>query len=228
MLAGFVTRWAGMWTLRKFFSANVAVQSVHRLIIKGPYRWARHPGYFGGMARVRRFGIALGNGIGLLLLAVGTLPAFFNRIAVEERASRRSQGAMDAAKHRMNPETATVMNLQAWHSWPLHAPRSQRQCQRDRPPAAVRVTSDVARLPHHVAQQATPTIGATMSASAIASPIAMTSTATITSAMARTVSIDPYLVATRLQTNPTLKGRLDLGQPSSGGLRDYGGVEKAF
>lgn len=134
MLAGFVTRWAGMCTLRKFFSANVAVQSVHRLIIKGPYRWARHPGYFGGMARVRRFGIALGNGIGLLLLAVGTLPAFFNRIAVEERASRRSQGAMDAAKHRMNPETATVMNLQAWHSWPLHAPRSQRQCQRDRPP----------------------------------------------------------------------------------------------
>jgi len=86
MLAGFATRWAGMWTLRKFFSANVAVQSDHRLIIKGPYRWVRHPGYFGGWLGFVGFGIALGNGIGLLLLTFCTLPAFLNRIAVEERA----------------------------------------------------------------------------------------------------------------------------------------------
>jgi len=88
MLAGFATRWAGMWTLRKFFSANVAVQSDHRLILKGPYRWVRHPGYFGGWLGFVGFGIALGNGFALLLLTVCTLPAFLNRIAVEERALR--------------------------------------------------------------------------------------------------------------------------------------------
>lgn len=85
MLAGFAIRWAGMWTLRRFFSANVAVQSDHRLIVKGPYRWVRHPGYFGGWLGFVGFGIALGNGISLLLLTVCTLPAFLNRIAVEER-----------------------------------------------------------------------------------------------------------------------------------------------
>lgn len=88
MVAGFATRWAGMWTLRKFFSANVAVQTDHRLIIKGPYRWVRHPGYFGGWLGFVGFGIALDNGISLLMLTVCTLPAFLNRIAVEERALR--------------------------------------------------------------------------------------------------------------------------------------------
>lgn len=88
MLAGFAIRWAGMWTLRRFFSANVAVQSDHRLIVEGPYRWVRHPGYFGGWLGFVGFGIALGNGIAMLLLTVFTLPAFLNRIAVEERVLR--------------------------------------------------------------------------------------------------------------------------------------------
>jgi protein-S-isoprenylcysteine O-methyltransferase Ste14 len=90
MLTGFATRWAGMWTLRRFFSANVAVQSDHRLIIKGPYRWVRHPGYFGGWLGFVGFGVALGNAFALILLAVCTVPAFLNRIAVEERALRNA------------------------------------------------------------------------------------------------------------------------------------------
>lgn len=88
MLAGFLTRWSGMWTLRKFFSANVAVQDDHRLVIRGPYRLVRHPGYFGGWLAFVGFGLALGNWVGLCVLAVLTVPAFLYRIDVEERALR--------------------------------------------------------------------------------------------------------------------------------------------
>ncbi len=84
MIAGIALRFAGMWTLKKFFSANVAVQSDHRLVIEGPYRMVRHPGYFGGWLTFVGLGLALGNGIALLWLAVFTLPAFFYRMHVEE------------------------------------------------------------------------------------------------------------------------------------------------
>lgn len=88
MISGFVVRWAGMWTLRKFFSANVAVQSDHRLVIKGPYRLVRHPGYFGGWLSFLGLGIALGNWVALFILAALTVPAFLYRIKVEEDVLR--------------------------------------------------------------------------------------------------------------------------------------------
>ena len=90
MLTGFCIRWAGMWTLRKFFSANVAVQSDHRLIVQGPYRFVRHPGYFGGWLAFAGFGIALNNAIAIVLLVLCTAPAFLFRIAIEERALREA------------------------------------------------------------------------------------------------------------------------------------------
>ena len=86
MVCGFCIRWAGMWTLRKFFSANVAVQSDHRLVIAGPYRIVRHPGYFGGWLAFVGLGFALGNVIAIVLLTVCTVPAFLFRIQVEEQA----------------------------------------------------------------------------------------------------------------------------------------------
>lgn len=90
MLLGFCIRWSGMWTLRKFFSANVAVQSDHRLIIQGPYRFVRHPGYFGGWLSFVGLGLALGDWIALALLALLTIPAFLYRIGIEENMLRHA------------------------------------------------------------------------------------------------------------------------------------------
>ncbi|HEY2622951.1 MAG TPA: isoprenylcysteine carboxylmethyltransferase family protein [Dyella sp.] len=90
MMTGIATRFSGMWTLKKFFSANVAIQSDHRLVIQGPYRMVRHPGYFGGWLTFVGLGFALGNGIALAWLAVLTLPAFLYRIDVEESILRRA------------------------------------------------------------------------------------------------------------------------------------------
>ena len=85
MLTGFCIRWSGMWTLKKFFSANVAVQSDHRLVISGPYKLVRHPGYFGGWLAFVGLGLALGNWIAIIALTILTVPAFLYRIHVEER-----------------------------------------------------------------------------------------------------------------------------------------------
>lgn len=90
MLFGFGIRWAGMWTLRKFFSANVAVQADHRLIVQGPYRFVRHPGYFGGWLSFVGLGLALGDWLALLILAFLTAPAFLFRIRVEESMLRHA------------------------------------------------------------------------------------------------------------------------------------------
>jgi len=90
MLLGFCIRWAGMWTLRKFFSANVAVQSDHRLVIQGPDRFVRHPGYFGGWLAFVGLGLALGDWIALVLLSLLTIPAFLYRIDVEENMLRQA------------------------------------------------------------------------------------------------------------------------------------------
>ena len=88
MMAGIGIRWSGMWTLRKFFSANVAVQSDHRLVMDGPYKVVRHPGYFGGWLAFVGLGLALGNWIALVLLVILTVPAFLYRIDVEESVLR--------------------------------------------------------------------------------------------------------------------------------------------
>jgi protein-S-isoprenylcysteine O-methyltransferase len=88
MICGIVVRWSGIWTLRRFFSANVAVQSDHRLVIAGPYRWVRHPGYFGGWLMFVGLALALANWVALVVLAVLTVPAFLYRIMVEEQALR--------------------------------------------------------------------------------------------------------------------------------------------
>jgi len=85
MIAGFSIRWAGMWTLRGLFSANVAVQAGHRLVVAGPYKIVRHPGYFGGWLAFVGLGLALGNWIAPILLTAFTVPAFLYRIEVEER-----------------------------------------------------------------------------------------------------------------------------------------------
>ncbi len=96
MVTGFVVRWAGMWTLRKFFSANVAVQDDHQLVIKGPYKVVRHPGYFGGWLSFVGLGLALGNWLSLFVLAVLTVPAFLYRIHVEEQVLRIAFPAYEA------------------------------------------------------------------------------------------------------------------------------------
>lgn len=96
--AGMGVRVAGMRQLGVLFSSFVAVQSEHRLITSGCYRWVRHPIYtgsllaFAGIFLVFRSQLIL---IALPLYVAGTLW----RIADEERLLAATFG-QDYARYR--------------------------------------------------------------------------------------------------------------------------------
>jgi protein-S-isoprenylcysteine O-methyltransferase Ste14 len=92
-VAGLVLMWVGIvirqWAitvLGRFFTVNVRIQSDQTVVDRGPYRWVRHPSYTGMTITFVGMGLALGNWLSLVLLAVVPTAGLIYRIHVEERA----------------------------------------------------------------------------------------------------------------------------------------------
>lgn len=84
MLLGFFMRvWAAR-TLGEFYTRTLVVGTHQVLVENGPYRWLRHPGYFGTVALWLGAGLASGNIFILIAIGVIVLPAYIYRIHVEE------------------------------------------------------------------------------------------------------------------------------------------------
>ncbi|MEI9890842.1 MAG: isoprenylcysteine carboxylmethyltransferase family protein [Caulobacteraceae bacterium] len=90
---GIVMIWGGMafrlWailTLGAFFRTSVVVQEGHQLVTAGPYRWLRHPAYTGTIITLVGLGLALGNWLSLVSMAILPTLAIAWRMHVEERA----------------------------------------------------------------------------------------------------------------------------------------------
>lgn len=91
--AGIAMMWAGMafrlWavlTLGAFFRTSVVLQTGHRLVTAGPYRWLRHPAYTGALISMTGLGLAFGNWVALVAMMVFPALAIAFRVHVEERA----------------------------------------------------------------------------------------------------------------------------------------------
>jgi protein-S-isoprenylcysteine O-methyltransferase Ste14 len=83
--------WA-TYTLGKFFTYVVITPKDHRLIVKGPYNFVRHPAYLGGLLIITGFGIVSQSiFLGAIALVVLCL-AYAYRITVEEKALRQKFG----------------------------------------------------------------------------------------------------------------------------------------
>jgi protein-S-isoprenylcysteine O-methyltransferase Ste14 len=98
-LAGSLIIWTGMavrwWAIRslgKYFRIVVNIQSDHKLIKNGPYKYIRHPAYAGSLLICIGFGFGLGNWIGLALMLVLPLISFLLRAIVEEQVMISSFG----------------------------------------------------------------------------------------------------------------------------------------
>jgi protein-S-isoprenylcysteine O-methyltransferase Ste14 len=98
-VAGLVLMWAGIvlrqWAitlLGRFFTVDVRVQSGQPVVDRGPYRYVRHPSYSGMIGTFLGMGLALGNWLSLLVLAVVPTGGLVVRIRVEERALRGAIG----------------------------------------------------------------------------------------------------------------------------------------
>jgi len=86
MISGVAFREWAIIILGRHFSVVVVIETDHRLVIKGPYRWLRHPAYTGGLLAMMGYHLAVGSWLTLLLTIIILLPAFLYRIKVEEQA----------------------------------------------------------------------------------------------------------------------------------------------
>jgi protein-S-isoprenylcysteine O-methyltransferase Ste14 len=92
-IVGIVAMWLGIalreWavlTLGRFFTVVVRVTAEQTVVDRGPYRWVRHPSYVGLLLTLIGLGLALGNWLSLLALAILPTVGLVIRIRVEEQA----------------------------------------------------------------------------------------------------------------------------------------------
>ncbi len=86
IVLGLVVRWLAIFTLRRFFTVNVAIQTDHIIIQTGIYKYIRHPSYLGMLISFFGLGVCLSNLISIALLLVPLAFGLVNRIQIEERA----------------------------------------------------------------------------------------------------------------------------------------------
>ena len=84
--AALALRWWSILVLGKFFTVDVAISTDHRLIVRGPYRWVRHPSYTGMMLAFAAFAVTLQNWLSLACVLVPISLALAYRIRIEETA----------------------------------------------------------------------------------------------------------------------------------------------
>ena len=103
---GIILRWAAILTLGKFFTVDVTIQTDHRLVKSGLYRWVRHPSYPGMMLAFLGYSLTLRNAGSVALIIVPISLALARRISVEEEALR---GAFGEDYRRYQQETKRLV-----------------------------------------------------------------------------------------------------------------------
>lgn len=68
MFLGIVFRCWAVWILRKFFSLSVVIESEHKLVKNGPYKYLRHPAYTGSIITLLGIPFSLRTLTGILLV----------------------------------------------------------------------------------------------------------------------------------------------------------------
>jgi protein-S-isoprenylcysteine O-methyltransferase len=91
-VAGLVLRLWSIRTLGQYFSTIVALRPEHQLIERGPYRLLRHPAYLGTFISTVGVALCLAGAKGVVVALALTLPAYLNRMRIEERAMIEALG----------------------------------------------------------------------------------------------------------------------------------------
>jgi protein-S-isoprenylcysteine O-methyltransferase len=79
-----VLRWAAIFTLGRFFTANIVIHEGQRVITAGPYRYVRHPSYTGLLLALLGLGVFFGNWLSVIVLFVPATFVVIHRIRIEE------------------------------------------------------------------------------------------------------------------------------------------------
>jgi len=85
IVVGFAIRLIAIFTLRRYFTVDVAIAKDHKVIDRGLYGVIRHPSYSGSLLSFLGLGIAFMNWLSLAIMIIGPAIGIGYRIAVEER-----------------------------------------------------------------------------------------------------------------------------------------------
>jgi len=92
LVCGLALRAWSMAILGRRYSRGLQVTKSQALVVEGPYRIIRHPGYAGSLLVWIGFALGMGSWAGALLVGLVLGAAYFYRIAAEERLLRTMFG----------------------------------------------------------------------------------------------------------------------------------------
>ena len=84
IISGLSFRLYSIWSLGQNFAATVQIKEEQQLITSGIYSYLRHPSYTGAWCMLMGYGVFLSSILGSLLLGLGLLFAYQQRIKTEE------------------------------------------------------------------------------------------------------------------------------------------------
>ena len=84
LISGFMLRQWSIQILGRLFTPVISIQKDHRLIIKGPYTYVRHPSYSGLLMELLGASLAVFNWLSFVLIFCFMLPPLIYRIKAEE------------------------------------------------------------------------------------------------------------------------------------------------
>ena len=85
MIFGFILRQWSIQILGRLFTPVISIQESHKLIIKGPYKYVRHPSYSGLLLELLGASLAVFNWISFTLTFCFMLPPLIYRVKAEEK-----------------------------------------------------------------------------------------------------------------------------------------------
>jgi protein-S-isoprenylcysteine O-methyltransferase Ste14 len=86
LIAGSLLRRHCFRVLGAFFTGAVMIQTGHRVVVQGAYRWVRHPSYSAAFVMYLGIALALDNWLSVVVSLAVAFPAYLYRARVEEKA----------------------------------------------------------------------------------------------------------------------------------------------
>lgn len=97
MALGIFVRYSAITQLGRYFSSTVQIATDQPVIDIGWYRRIRHPAYTGGWLIAVGVGLSLDTWVGTLIIGLGLLALYYQRICVEEQALVQHLGSAYAS-----------------------------------------------------------------------------------------------------------------------------------
>jgi len=85
IIIGMVIRFNAIMILGKYFTVDLSVQKDQELIVKGMYKYIRHPSYTGSLISFLGFSLSFNNWISLIIIVLPVFLSFLYRIKIEEK-----------------------------------------------------------------------------------------------------------------------------------------------